>query len=194
LFLPELTPLQKVNAEFISNTFENHPSIRLQMQNQSIAEAEFQVQKQSNKPSFDGRFFSQRLYGLSNPYSGFSVSIGIPIFGRAAYRSNIKAAELEKEYQSSISNLEIGALRGNYNQAFQELKKEEELLLFYETSGLQQANAIIKAANLAYRGGEISFSELSQFLTQAIDIQKSYLEVLNRYNQSAIQLNYFLNR
>lgn len=194
LFLPKLSPLQKVQAEFISDTLVNHPAIRMQIQNQNIAEAELQVQRQSNKPSFDGRFFSQRLYGLSNPYSGFSVSVGIPVFGRGAYRSSIKAAELEKEYQNSVSNYEIGTLKSNYNKAFQELKKEEELLLFYEQSGLKQADAIIKAANLSYRGGEINFSELSQFLTQAIDIQRSYLEVLNQYNQSAIQLNYFLNR
>lgn len=194
LFLPELSPLRKVQAEFISDTLENHPAVRMQIQKQSIAEAELQVQRQSNKPNFDGRFFSQRLYGVSNPYSGFSVSVGIPVFGRGAYRSSIKAAELEKEYQNSVSNYEIVTLKSNYNQAFHELKKEEELLLFYEQSGLKQADAIIKAANLSYRGGEINFSELSQFLTQAIDIQRSYLEVLNQYNQSAIQLNYYLNR
>ena len=67
-------------------------------------------------------------------------------------------------------------------------------LHFYETTGLGQADAIIKAANIAYRAGEISFADLSQFLTQAIDIQRNYLEVLNQYNQSAIQLNYYLNR
>ena len=73
-------------------------------------------------------------------------------------------------------------------------KKDEELLTYYETTGLAQADAIIKAANIAYRAGEVSFADLSQFLTQAIDIQRNYLEVLNQYNQSAIQLNYFLNR
>ena len=56
------------------------------------------------------------------------------------------------------------------------------------------ADAIIKAANIAYRAGEISFAELSQFLTQAIDIQKNYLDALNQYNQSAIQLRYYLNQ
>ena len=68
------------------------------------------------------------------------------------------------------------------------------MLNFYETTGLAQADAIIKAANISYRAGEISFADLSQFLTQAIDIQRNYLEVLNQYNQSAIQANYYLNR
>ena len=60
--------------------------------------------------------------------------------------------------------------------------------------GLKQAEEIIKAASLAYRSGEISFAELSQFLTQAIEIQKNYLENLNGYNQSVIQYNYYINQ
>ena len=49
---------------------------------------------------------------------------------------------------------------------------------FYESAGLKQANEIIKASSLAYRAGEISFAEFSQFLTQAIEVQKNYLEKL----------------
>lgn len=194
LFLPESISLGKVGVEFNVDTLRNHPAIQLQAQKINISQAELNVQKQGYKPSFDGRFFSQRLYGLSNPYSGFSVSVGVPLFGRSAYKNRVRAAELERDYQSSVINYEIAALNSNYYQSVQQLRKDEELLLFYETTGLAQADAIIKAANISYRAGEISFADLSQFLTQAIDIQRNYLEVLNQYNQSAIQLNYFLNR
>ena len=76
----------------------------------------------------------------------------------------------------------------------QEVEKNRSMLSFYETSGLKQSDAIIKAASLAYRAGEISFAELSQFLTQAIEIQKNYLENLNAYNHSVIQYNYYINQ
>ena len=82
----------------------------------------------------------------------------------------------------------------NYNQSYQQLLKDQDLLTYYEKTGLAQAEAIIKSSNLAYRGGEINFAELTQYLSQAIDIQKNYLDVLNQFNQSAIQLNYYLNR
>jgi cobalt-zinc-cadmium resistance protein CzcA len=194
LFLPELSPLSKVPVEFSLDTLRDHPALRLQTQSINIAEAELNVQKQANKPSFDGRFFSQRLYGLSNPYSGFSVSVGIPLFGRSAYRNRVRAAELERDYQRAVIGYQTANLNSQYNQSMQQLRKDEELLRFYETTGLAQAEAIIKAANISYRAGEISFADLSQFLTQAIDIQRNYLEILSQYNQSAIQLNFFLNR
>jgi len=68
------------------------------------------------------------------------------------------------------------------------------MLLFYENSGLKQSEEIIKAALLSYQAGEISFAEMSQFFTQAIDIKKNYLQALNEYNQSVIQYKYYLNQ
>ena len=193
-YLPELSRLGKIPVDFEIDSLLAHPEINLQRQRESIAQAELAVQKQSNKPTLDGRFFSQRLYGIPNPYSGFSVSLGIPLFGRGTYRSSIRAAELERDYQRILVNSQIAILQSNYSQLFQNFKKNEESLKYYETGGLQQSEAIIKAANLSYRGGELNFSELTQFISQALDIQKNYIEVLNDYNQSAIQLNYFLSR
>lgn len=192
-YLPPLQPLEKVQTSLVANSLNNHPALRLQEQNVTIAEAAVKVQQQSGRPNFDSRFFSQRLYGYSNPYSGFSVTVGIPLFGRSFYKNNILAAQLERTNQQTLYAYEKLSLNIAYNQASQQLQKEGELLNFYETTGLAQAEAIIRAANLAYRGGEIGFSELSQFITQAIDMQRNYLDVLNQYNQSAIQLNY-LNR
>lgn len=193
-FLPLLLPLEKIPTSFRLDSLPGHPSVAFRQQNISIAQAELQVQKQTNRPSFDGRFFSQRLYGIENPFSGFSLSVGIPLFGRGAYRSSVQAAELEREYQRSLANVEIASIQSSYTKALRELQKNEELLRFYESSGLKQADAIIKAANLSFTGGEINFSELSQFLSQALELQRNYLETLHQYNQSAIQITYFINR
>ena len=193
-YLPDLTMLQKVQVSFLDSTINNHPQLQLQQQNINIAQAALNVQQQNRSPNFEGRFFSQKLYGVSNPYSGFSVTVGIPLFGGSAYRNKIKAGQLEQTYQQSVLDYERLELITNYNQSYQQLLKDQDLLSYYEKTGLAQAEAIIKSSNLAYRGGEINFSELTQYLSQAIDIQKNYLDVLNQFNQSAIQLNYYLNK
>ncbi|ANE50884.1 CusA/CzcA family heavy metal efflux RND transporter [Flavisolibacter tropicus] len=194
LFLPEAKLLEKVSLSLLADTLGNHPSVQVQRQNVAIASAELYAQRQAGKPSFDGRFYSQRLYGIDNPYSGFSVSVGIPLFGRAAYKNRVRAAELQRDYQNAVTGYELANLQSTYQQAFQQLQKEQELLRFYESTGLNQAEAIIKAANIAYRAGESSFADLQQFVTQAIEMQRAYLDALHQYNQSAIQLNYYLNK
>jgi cobalt-zinc-cadmium resistance protein CzcA len=118
----------------------------------------------------------------------------VPIFGTGNYRNKIKAAKLERDYQQSQYDYERQLLDGQLQQAMQALDKTKQMLQYYEVTGLGQAKQIISAANLSYRGGEISFAELSQYLNQALDIQKNYLDALHQYNQNAIQLNYFLNR
>jgi cobalt-zinc-cadmium resistance protein CzcA len=80
-YLPDLTMLQKVQVSFLDSTINNHPQLQLQQQNINIAQAALNVQQQNRSPNFEGRFFSQKLYGVSNPYSGFSVTVGIPLFG-----------------------------------------------------------------------------------------------------------------
>lgn len=193
-YLPELSMMQKIPVALLDSTLNNHPQLQLQQQNISIANAELNVQQQSRLPNFEGRFFSQKLYGLSNPYSGFSVTVGVPLFSGNTNRNKVKASQLEQQYQQSVLDYEKLALMANFNQSYQQLLKDQDLLSYYEKTGLRQADAIIKSSNLAYRGGEINFAELSQYLSQAIDIQKNYLDVLYQYNATAIQLNYYLNR
>ena len=152
------------------------------------------MQQTAKLPEFSGRFFTQRLYGLSDPFSGFSVSAAIPIFGKDAYKSKLQAAETEKQLQEQKLQYTTKMLTAEYQQKQTNVLKNGNALQFYETVGLEQANEIIKAANQSYRAGEISYAYFSLYLTQAIDIQKNYLDKLNEYNHSVIQLYYFTNR
>lgn len=194
LYLPGNGPLGKLVPDLEIGTGGDHPLLLAQRQAITLAEADIRMAKFNSYPDFSGRFFSQRLYGLNNPYSGFSFTVGVPLFGAANFKNKIKAAHLERDYRQTLLEYEQQNLDAQVKQALQTLDKSSRLLQYYEAKGLAQASAIIKSANLSYRGGEISFAELSQYLNQALDIRRNYLDALNQYNQNVIQLNYFLNR
>ncbi|MEI2750755.1 MAG: CusA/CzcA family heavy metal efflux RND transporter [Ferruginibacter sp.] len=191
--LPANMPLEKWPMPSLSAS-TNHPLLALQSQNINIANAGIAVAKNENKPEFSGRFFSQSIYGLKDPYTGFSVTASFPLFGAKAYRSKIAMTKAEVELQKKQLEYDSQLMLAKSIQALQEVQKNNSLLLFYEGTGMKQAEEIIKASSLAYRAGEIGFSEVNQFLTQSIDIQKNYLEALNSYNQSVIQYNYYINQ
>ena len=191
--LPVSQALEKLNPT-LENTVSNHPIIALQQQNTRISNAEIALQQTLKLPEFSGRFFTQRLYGLKDPFSGFSVSAAIPILGKEAYKSKLQAAETEKQLQEQKLQYTTKMLTAEYQQQQTNVLKNVNALQFYETVGLEQANEIIKAANQSYRAGEISYADFSLYLTQAIDIQKNYLDKLNEYNHSVIQLYYFTNK
>lgn len=190
-YLPVASALSKVSLPANLDELGTHPALMIQQQNVAVSDAELKVAKRNMLPDFSGRFFSQRLYGMKDPYTGFSVSVGLPLLGMGSYKAKIKAASLDRDYQQTVYRSEQQLLDANAGQSIRNVEKEQQLLAFYESQGLAQADAILKAANLSYRAGEISFAELSQFLTQAIDIRRNYLDVLHQYNQSAIVLAYY---
>ncbi|CAG5001019.1 Multidrug resistance protein MdtC [Dyadobacter sp. CECT 9275] len=192
-FLPPDSSLQKLPMP-VPVQEGLHPMVQLQKQHVAIADAGVSVAKNENKPDFSGRFFSQRLYGLNDPFTGFSVTAAFPILGAGAYHNRVKAAQAEvsvQQAQLTYSEQLYGTQRA---QAQEEVLKNQTLLTYYEQTGLAQASEIIRSATLAYRLGETGFATLSQFLTLAIDIRRNYLESLHAYNQSVVQFNYFLNQ
>lgn len=191
--LPLIDPLEKLELP-AQATDSLHPALALQSQNIAIANANVSVMKNENKPEFSGRFFSQRLYGVKDPFSGFSVTASFPLFGAGASRNKVKAAQAEAVLQQKQSDYSNQVFLTEKIQALREVEKNKTLSAFYETIGLKQAQEIMNASLLAYRAGEISFVDLSQFLAQAIDVQRNYLENLNTYNQSVIQYYYFINQ
>lgn len=191
VYLAEDKKLEKLTPLAASNSL--HPMMALRQQQIDIANASVDIARNENRPEFSGRFFSQRLYGMRDPFSGFSVSAAFPIFGRGAMRQKVKAAQQEVAVQQKQLAYQQQLFETEKEQAAREVEKNNSLLQFYENAGLRQADAIIRASGLAYRAGEISFAELSQYLSQAIDIQRNYLEQLNAYNQSVIHYDYFLH-
>lgn len=191
--LPAVEPLKKLEVALLENGGV-HPLIALQEQNIQVAASNIDVQRNGNKPEFSGRVFSQRLWGAKDPFTGVSVTASFPLFGLSAYRNKVKVAVAEKEVQEKTLDYETQVLQNQRLSAIAEIDKNFSLLNFYETAGLRQAEEIISAASLSYRTGEINFAELSQFLNQAIGIRQNYLDVLNQYNHSAIQFNYFNNK
>ena len=190
--LPVMNPVEKIAIKLTGND-SLHPTLMLQQQNINIASADIAVQKNSNRPEFSGRLFSQRLYGAKDPVTGFSVTAAFPLFGTAAYKNKIRAAKAEVDVQQGQLAWQMQQLNTQKQQMLANLNRNKTMLLFYENTGLMQAEQIIKAATLSYRSGEISFAELSQFLSQAVDTRKNYLEVMNQFNQAAIQFNYYNN-
>ncbi|HEV8508182.1 MAG TPA: TolC family protein, partial [Chitinophagaceae bacterium] len=78
-------------------------------------------------------------------------------------------------------------LNERYNKASDQLK-------YYNEEGLQFAAVILNGANKGYNAGDIGYVEYIQNVNEAINIRSGYLQTINEYNQTIIQINYLLNR
>lgn len=192
-YLPVTEPLEKV---LIQETLEDHlhPSLLAQEQEIEAAQSLIEVQKKENYPEISIRAFSQSYLGIKDPMYGFAVGVAFPLFGLKTMKNQMNALRTDIEVQESQLEWEKANLETEKMKALAQVEKEKIMLDFYEESGLEQSKAIIKAASLSYKSGEIGFADLSEFLIQANSIKEDYLDALNDYNQSAIEYLYLSNQ
>ena len=79
-------------------------------------------------------------------------------------------------------------------QAAEEFRKQERSLHYYEQTGVQQSELIIKNAKLAFENGEISYLEWSMLMNNAVNIQLGHLQTLFQYNMALIELEYLTGK
>ena len=132
---------------------------------------------------------TEQYFGSSNRFAGFQVGIAIPIWVKPqlakVQAAKIKAGIGESNYESYQKKLE-----GMYLQAVQKYMKYKNSLEYYETSALDQSELMLQNAQKGFKSGSIGYFEYVQVANQSLAIQTAWLESLNRYNQSVIQLEF----
>ena len=83
-------------------------------------------------------------------------------------------------------------LKAEHESLLATLQKYNEAILYYETQGKSLSEEILKTANRTFKEGEIDFFQYIQSIETAKDIELSYLENLNAYNQTVIKINHLI--
>ena len=76
------------------------------------------------------------------------------------------------------------------NQKNSELEQYNQAIDYYNQYGKKVSQEIIKVANMSYKHGEIDFFQFIQSLENATTIQVDYLDAVNQYNKTQLDLQY----
>jgi len=185
---------------------EEHPQVRYAKQQEKTAEAQTLMEKAKLSPDFtvgynnqsiigyqssDG--INQKYYDAGHRFHFVNLSVGIPLFNSAA-KARIRAGKINEEV-AKINTRAAGAyIKSNLAQIADEYKKHQQMVRYYEQSGMQQAELIIKNAKLSFEHGEISYLEWTMLMNSAVNIQLGYLDAAKQFNQTAITLAYLNNK
>ena len=121
------------------------------------------------------------------------VGTSIPIF-KTGQQGRTKAAKLGiKISEMELQNFQL-RLNSAYTEALQQFNKYNQSLGYYQTEGLDLAKTLFTVANKSYQSGDIGYTEFILNINNAFDIRSNYLQTLNNYNLSIINLNYLLNK
>jgi cobalt-zinc-cadmium resistance protein CzcA len=78
--------------------------------------------------------------------------------------------------------------------AFGQYQQDIQQYEYYVNQAIPNAEKIVKAAQLGYKTGEISYVEYLFALQTATNIQLKYLESIQQVNQSVVTINSIINK
>jgi len=85
-------------------------------------------------------------------------------------------------------------LHTQLQNALSQYKQDVQQYKYYKTQALPNANEIVKAAQLGYRTGDISYVEYLYALQTASDVQLNYLKSIQQINQTVVNINSIINK
>lgn len=151
----------------------------------------YKKEQQNLLPDISLEYFQGTNKQLNTSLRGYQIGLKIPLLfsGNA---SKIKASKIAKNTLFEQQQDYKVKLQSNYNSLLATLQQHEEAINYYETRGKNLKDEIIKTANRTFSEGEIDFFQYIQSLETAKDIELSYLDNLNSYNQTVININHLI--
>lgn len=201
-FVIEQAVYQKLLNIFQTRVSDNHPLMLWYKQNEGVYLQEKKVNLAHQLPEINLGYFNQTLVGIqnvngvdtkltqANRFQGYMVGANVPLFWGAYKNRNEATAvsmqqnNLEKEQTTQAMQREFSQLADRLNLLSSSIDKLGGQL----TNELQFLTDDAKAK---FEVGEISFIEFLQIQQQRSELELSYLHLINQYNQTSIQLNWY---
>ena len=189
--------LENLNAEYAGN-----PLILKQLEREkNIQNAKLLAEKAKLSPSLNlgvnsmtmkGNGADEKYYNATHRFQSGFVGVGIPVFN-SAQKSVIEAQKVNQQIAENNYQLGLVNLKNQYLQNLGQFQKLNNEISYYQKTGLQNSESILKTANNQYFNGEINYLEWTLLVTQAFEIQNKYIDRLKETNDKIIEINSLKN-
>ena len=176
------------NLTIDSASLVSTPFIQYFTQTQSVAKKSLQLEKNKALPGFSFGYMNQGLKNTEIPLR-LRAGINIPIWFWQ-YTAAIKAAKTNLQITEQNTLAQQQNITAKMQQAKGDALKFQTSLVYYETTGLKQADDLITSSARMFSAGQSDYITYLRTLSDAYSIQVKYLETLRAFNQSIININY----
>ncbi len=147
-----------------------------------------QVERNRFMPGFMFGYLNQGPMSTPLTYR-FRMGITVPLWFWQ-YNGRIQAARTGIRITEQQNAAQVQQISSQLINARAEQTKSTTALLYYEGTGLKQAQGIEDAASRFFKGGETDYATYLRTLNDAYTIRLKHIEAVRSYNMSVIQLNY----
>jgi len=171
----------------------------------NTARIEKKIERNKLMPEFSIGYFNQsiignqdidgisRFYGSGNRFTGIHAGISIPLWF-VPYTSKIKVARINEIIAKTNAEYFEQTLENTYQSLLDEFNKYLSSVEYYEKQALPEAQIIIVQSEKSYKAGAMDYLEYIQSLNRALTIKQAYLETVQNFNQTVVNLEFITGK
>ncbi|MCK9219148.1 MAG: CusA/CzcA family heavy metal efflux RND transporter [Bacteroidales bacterium] len=188
-----------------STVLAENPSLGYIRQQVEVAQRTKQLEASRMWPDLSIGYYNQSIIGTQEidgvprtfdaayRFTGLQAGIGIPIwFGPGIQKT--KAARLQEKVAGTNAEYFTAALKSNYSSLLDEYNKFSTSVDYYEQQAIPEADMIIEQSSQSYKAGALDYLDYVITLNRALGIKQNYLDALNSYNQTIINLDFITGK
>jgi len=177
-----------------TDTLAQYPAYRLLLLNNKFSEASLRIEKNKLLPDFSLNYFvGTNHQPNSKYYHGFEVGLSMPLIF-AGQQAQAKSTEIALNAQQLITQNQIALLKNRWNEIDREKMKFGELIDYYNTTGKQLYDEILRTTQISFQNGEIDLFKFTYSFENAVQIRMNYLENVLSYNILVTEQMYLSNQ
>lgn len=188
-----------------SNSVTNNPALNYFRQEIEVSKFERKLESSRILPDITLGWSSQtiqgtqevngipRAFGLNDRFNSVHAGITIPLWFSAS-AAKVRAAKVRQQLIETKAEYVKRSLEGNYQSLLQEYKKYQNSVDYYENQAIPEAKLIIEQSTKSYKAGAMDYLEYVQSLSRALSIRQNYLDAVNSYNQTIIQIEFITGK
>ena len=200
--LPKADSLKYTQLTMDTAFLSQHPELKQMWQNYQTSLSKVSLEKSKLLPdvslgyanmSMKGNGADNRFYSGNTRFQSFQIGLGIPVF-YGAQKAQIKAAQTETDIARNNYELGLQSITSQWQMAIQQYRHYESVIQFYENGGLLNARVMKTAADNQFEAGAIDYLDWVMVISQYISIESDYLDAVNAYNSTIIQMQYLMGK
>lgn len=205
--VPADTVLRKADLLFSEDTswISNNPSMGYFEQQIEVSKREKAVEQSKLLPDLRFGYFNQSIrgtqeingiqqsFGTGDRFTGIQAGISVPLW-ITPWVSKVKAARIGENIAASDAEAFTKSLLASYKSLIDEYRKYSESVSYYEKQALPEADIIIDQATRTFKAGAMDYLEYIITLNRALEIKQNYLDALNNFNQTIINIEYITGK
>ncbi|MEI6021312.1 MAG: TolC family protein [Bacteroidota bacterium] len=186
-----------------SNGFSQHPYLMF-LNEQVNASKKFKVLERNKiLPDLQFGYWNLSIYGPADygtgPYTltnadrlqGFLLGVNVPLWFYPN-SAKVKAADIKTQVAQSDYNYNKTMFQGQLKEAYNLYLKYQNSIQYYKSTALTNSKVIITQALKAYNEKEITYVDYLTVVSNALNIESNYLNVIYQNDLAVLKMQYLL--